>query len=159
MRVIRRKLLVHPPEIENAVYLFNQMIWRHHLVEIKRIKELTLSTLASPHHGPLPRITTSFDGITVRASPQREFCNRIRAKADTDRVAVTNRDFVSTRPSVRPCRRRRRWSRFVLRQSAVRRFEARKSRSPDRPAGATRPCRPTPRFHGRPSRAGDRRPR
>src|ERR1700720_3010441 len=35
------------------------MIWWHHLVEIKRIKELALSTLLPPHHRPLPRIATS----------------------------------------------------------------------------------------------------
>jgi hypothetical protein len=33
------------------------MIRRHHLVEIKRVKELPLSTLSPTHHGPLPRIT------------------------------------------------------------------------------------------------------
>jgi len=70
MRVLRRKLLVHPAEIENAVYLSNTMIWRHHLVEIKRIKELTLFTLTPPHHRPLPRIIASIEGITLRAAPQ-----------------------------------------------------------------------------------------
>jgi hypothetical protein len=29
----------------------------HDLVEIKRVKELPLSTLSLPHHGLLPRIT------------------------------------------------------------------------------------------------------
>src|SRR6516162_9047037 len=30
------------------------MIRRHYLVEIKRVKELLLSTLSPPHHGPTP---------------------------------------------------------------------------------------------------------
>ena len=54
MRVVRRKLLVHPIQIENAVDLPDQMIRRHHLVEIKPVEELTLSALSPPHHRPLP---------------------------------------------------------------------------------------------------------
>src|SRR5262249_38831616 len=34
-------------------------ISRHHLVEIKCVKELPLSTLSLPHHGLLPRIAVS----------------------------------------------------------------------------------------------------
>ena len=55
MRVVGCKLLVHPTQVENAVDLSNQMIWRHHLVQIKRIKELTLSAFPPTHHEPLPQ--------------------------------------------------------------------------------------------------------
>src|SRR5262249_20297210 len=34
--------------------LSDQMIRRHYLVEIKRVKELLLSTLSPPHHGSTP---------------------------------------------------------------------------------------------------------
>jgi hypothetical protein len=44
---------------------------------VKGIEELALSVLSPPHHGPLPRITAHSDGITVRQSSQREFCNTI----------------------------------------------------------------------------------
>jgi len=44
------KLLVHPTQIDHAVDLPDQMIRRHYLVEIKRVKELPLSTLSPPHH-------------------------------------------------------------------------------------------------------------
>src|SRR6201988_1963992 len=54
VRVVSRKLLVHPIKIENAVDLPNQMIGRHRLVEIERVEELTLSALSPPHHRPLP---------------------------------------------------------------------------------------------------------
>src|ERR1700758_5670657 len=54
MRVVRCKLLVHPIKIENAVDLPDQMIRRYHLVEIKRVEELTLSALSPPHHRSLP---------------------------------------------------------------------------------------------------------
>src|SRR6516162_8858314 len=54
MRVIGRELLVHPTPIENGIDLSNQMIWRHYLVQIKRIKELTLPDFPPPHHEPPP---------------------------------------------------------------------------------------------------------
>jgi hypothetical protein len=57
--VVRRKLLVHPIKIENAVDLPDQMIRRHHLVELKRIKELALSTFPPTHHESLPSISVS----------------------------------------------------------------------------------------------------
>jgi hypothetical protein len=47
MRVIGRKLLVYPIQIENAVNLPDQMIRRHHLVEIKPVEEL-VRALAAP---------------------------------------------------------------------------------------------------------------
>jgi hypothetical protein len=50
---------VHPIQVEHRIDLPDQMIKRHHLVEIKRVKELPLSALSLPHHGPLPRITVS----------------------------------------------------------------------------------------------------
>jgi hypothetical protein len=45
-----------PTQVENAVDLPNQMIGGHHPVQIKRIKELTLSAFPSTHHDPLLRI-------------------------------------------------------------------------------------------------------
>ena len=45
-------------KIKDPVDLPDQMIRRHHLVEIERVKELTLSALSPPHHRPLPRITS-----------------------------------------------------------------------------------------------------
>jgi hypothetical protein len=37
---------VHPIEIENAVDLPDQMIRRHHLIEIERVEKLTLTALS-----------------------------------------------------------------------------------------------------------------
>ena len=42
VRVIRRKLLVHPTQIQNTVDLAHQMVDWHHLVELKGIKEMAL---------------------------------------------------------------------------------------------------------------------
>src|SRR6185437_3209450 len=58
VRVVRRKLLVHPIKIKDPVDLPDQMIRRHQLVEIERVEELTLSALSPSHHRPLPRITS-----------------------------------------------------------------------------------------------------
>src|SRR5262249_20150488 len=73
------------------VDLPDQMVRRHHLVEIKRVKQLPLSTLSPPHHGPLPRITSQSDGITVRPRSQREFCNTFGGKADIDQPTLAYR--------------------------------------------------------------------
>ena len=43
----------------NTIDLAHQMIRRHHLVEIKRIKELALTALPPPHHAPLPQMPVS----------------------------------------------------------------------------------------------------
>src|SRR5580704_5875213 len=48
VRIVRRKLLVHPIKIEHASDLPDQMIGRYHLVEIERIKELALPPLSPP---------------------------------------------------------------------------------------------------------------
>src|ERR1700722_18458527 len=58
MRVAGRELLVHPIKIKNAVDLSNQMIRRHHFVEIERVEQLTFCALSPSHHRPLPRITS-----------------------------------------------------------------------------------------------------
>src|SRR5271169_2993147 len=74
------QVLVHPIKIEHAVDLPDQMICRHHLVEIERVEKLTLSVLSPPHHRPLPRIAILIHGIMVQPQPQREFCNTIVRK-------------------------------------------------------------------------------
>src|SRR5262245_46872697 len=84
------------------------MISRHHLVEIKRVKELPLSTLSPPHHGPLPRITSQSDGITVRQWSQREFCNTFGGKADINpRLRARHRSSHSYRRAKESHRRSR----------------------------------------------------
>src|SRR4029077_2772169 len=75
VRVVSRKLLVNPTEIENAVALADPMGHWHDLVEIKRKKKLALLPLPPPHHEPFSRRCPSQNnGITVRESSQLEFC-------------------------------------------------------------------------------------
>src|SRR5512139_3209646 len=45
---------MHPAQIKETINLAYQMIRRHHLVEIKRIKELSFSALPPTHHARLP---------------------------------------------------------------------------------------------------------
>jgi len=75
---------VHPGQIEQTVDLPHQMIRRNHLVEIKRIEKLSLSIFLPTHHAPAPADALSTNGITVRESSQREFCNTIAGKADIE---------------------------------------------------------------------------
>src|SRR5258708_39914149 len=63
------------------------MIRRHHLVEIKRVKELGLSTLSPPHQGLLPRITISVrrnhgsSGVSTRVVQHGEIPGSCHTKA------------------------------------------------------------------------------
>jgi hypothetical protein len=54
VRVVRRKLLMHPTEIKSGVDLANQMVGWHHLGKVKGTKELALSIFPPSHHA-LPR--------------------------------------------------------------------------------------------------------
>jgi hypothetical protein len=62
---------VHPTQIEHGIDLPNQMIRRHYLVQIKRIKELTLPDFPPPHHEPPPSESHHSDGITEPTSLQQ----------------------------------------------------------------------------------------
>jgi hypothetical protein len=48
---------VDPTQIQQTVDLPHQMIRWDHLIQIKRIKELTLTVLPPTHHAPLPPMT------------------------------------------------------------------------------------------------------
>src|SRR5664279_8492 len=61
---------MHPTQIEQAVDLANQMIRRHHLIQIKGIKELALSVFPSTHHVPSPMMP---------ASTERNHCSSINS--------------------------------------------------------------------------------
>ena len=82
VRVIRRQLLVHPTQIEQTVDLPHQMIGRDHLVEIKRIEKPSLSFFPAAPSCAAPADPVSTNGIMVRDSHQREFCNTIPSEAD-----------------------------------------------------------------------------
>jgi hypothetical protein len=59
---MRRQLGAHPREIENRRNLPNLMVAWYYGFEIERIEQLTLLTLAPPHHQNAP---------SMAASPQR----------------------------------------------------------------------------------------
>ena len=56
MRVEWCEFLVHPTQVQQTIDLPHQMIRRHDLVEIKRIKELALTALLSSQHASLPQM-------------------------------------------------------------------------------------------------------
>jgi hypothetical protein len=57
VRVIRSQLLVDPTQIQQTVDLPHQLIRWDHLIQIKRVKEVTLTILPPTHHAPLPPMT------------------------------------------------------------------------------------------------------
>src|SRR5262249_45265100 len=59
------------------------MISRHHLVEIKCVKELPLSTLSLPHHGLLPRIAVSVRRNHGSPTVSTRVLQHNQSKADT----------------------------------------------------------------------------
>ena len=59
VRVERRQLVVHPTQVEQAIDLPYEVVRRHNLVEIKRIKELALTALLPSQHAPLPQMPVS----------------------------------------------------------------------------------------------------
>jgi len=70
----KRQAPLHPTQIEHRIDLPDQMIRRHHPVEFKRIKELALSTLSSPHHGHRSRDSSSHpDGSMVHPTLNESF--------------------------------------------------------------------------------------
>jgi hypothetical protein len=93
-------------QIEHAIDLADQMVGRHHLVEIKRIEELALSVLSPPHHEPFPPMYASINGITARESSQWEFCNRIPPIAASSIGGTVRRNSGHDRPSASAATRR-----------------------------------------------------
>src|ERR1700751_3287887 len=57
--VMRRKLDAHRREIENCRNPPNLMVVRHYGLEVERIEQLTLLTLAPPHHRNSPSMAAS----------------------------------------------------------------------------------------------------
>ena len=85
MRVIGRKLLVYPIQIENAVNLPDQMIRRYHLVEIKPVRRIDPVRALAAMIDRYPRIAVLIHGITVQPQSQPEFCNTIGTQANMAR--------------------------------------------------------------------------
>jgi hypothetical protein len=57
VRVVRRKLPVHPTKIDDAINLTDQMVGWNYLIEIKGIEKLPLPNFPPPHHVLLPMMT------------------------------------------------------------------------------------------------------
>jgi hypothetical protein len=85
---------MHPTQIKNGIDLTHQMVRWNDFVEIKRIQELDLIILPPTHHASPPLSQPQSNGITVRDSHQKEFCNTIASKADVDQT--------SKRPNLSP---------------------------------------------------------
>ena len=78
MRVIRGQLLVDPTQIQQIVDLPYQMIRWDHLIQIKRIKELTLTILQPTHHAPLPPMTQKTTESRIASRLNESFATESR---------------------------------------------------------------------------------
>src|SRR5262249_40796082 len=74
---MRRKLDAHPREIENCRDPPNLMVVRHYGLEVERIEQLTLLTLAPPHHRNSPSMADSPRRNHGSLCSSRQFCNKI----------------------------------------------------------------------------------
>jgi hypothetical protein len=74
---MRRKLDAHPREIENCRNLPNLMVVRHYGLEVESIEQLTLLTLAPPHHRNSPSMAASPRRNHGSLGSSRQFCNKI----------------------------------------------------------------------------------
>ena len=83
---------MHPTQVEQTIDLADQMIPRHHLVEIKRLEELTLSVLPPTHHAPLPPMPASSQRnhgsrvVSTGVLQQNRFKNRHGGKRGSCRL-------------------------------------------------------------------------
>ena len=78
---------MHPINIENAVDLPDQMIGRDDLVEIERVKELTLSALPPSHHRSLPRIASYSTESRFSDRLNESFATQSGGKADISPIS------------------------------------------------------------------------
>jgi hypothetical protein len=83
---MRRKLDAHPREIENCRNLPNLMVVRHYGLEVESIEQLTLLTLAPPHHRNSPSMAASPRRNHGSLGSSRQFCNKIGPKRPTRHV-------------------------------------------------------------------------
>jgi len=70
-----RQFVVDPRKIQHRRNLTNQMIVRHHSIEVERVEQLRLVLNAPTHHRTAPSMSR-FKGITVGHGPQLTFATK-----------------------------------------------------------------------------------
>src|SRR3974390_3549266 len=74
---MRRKLAAKPGQIESSVDLPHQMIFGDRIAKMKLIKQLTLVTLQTAHHGSTPPRFASTQRNHRSRLASTDFCNKI----------------------------------------------------------------------------------
>src|SRR5262245_66678060 len=103
---MRRKLDAHPREIENCRNLPNLMVVRHYGLEVERIEQLTLLTLAPPHHRNSPSMADSPRRNHGSLCSSRQFCNKIGHRPTLLDHLLRGRALPRTRLEINPPARR-----------------------------------------------------
>src|SRR5262245_17897909 len=75
--IVRRKLGVHPRQIQNRIDPANQMIGRNHVIEMELIEQLALIALQPPHHSQPPPAQVVRGRNQCSPKTATDFCNKI----------------------------------------------------------------------------------
>src|SRR5262245_54460086 len=78
--IVRRKLGVHPRQIQNRIDPANQMIGRNHVIEMELIEQLALIALQPPHHSQPPPAQVVRGRNQCSPKTATDFCNKILSK-------------------------------------------------------------------------------
>src|SRR5208282_3273141 len=74
---MRSQFAAEPGQIESSVDLPHQMIFGNRLAKVKLVKQLTLVTLQTAHHGSTPPRFASTQRNHRSSSISTDFCNKI----------------------------------------------------------------------------------
>src|SRR5208282_1672351 len=77
---MRSQFAAEPGQIESSVDLPHQMIFGNRLAKVKLVKQLTLVTLQTAHHGSTPPRFASTQRNHRSSSISTDFCNKIGTK-------------------------------------------------------------------------------
>src|ERR1700743_990236 len=79
-RIMRSKFAAKPRQIQSGVDLPHQMVFGNRVAEMKLVKQLTLVTLQTAHHGSTSSRFTSPLGKPASSPSSTDFCNKIGPK-------------------------------------------------------------------------------
>src|ERR1700749_4473470 len=79
-RIMRRKFAAKPRQIQSGVDLPHQMVFGNRVAEMKLVKQLTLVTLQTAHHGSTSSRFTSLLRNHASRPSSTDFCNKIDQK-------------------------------------------------------------------------------
>jgi len=74
--IVRRKLGMHPRQVQNRIDLAHEMIGWNNVIEMELVEQLALITLQPPHHAQPPLNMARGWNLTVRGRQQPTFATK-----------------------------------------------------------------------------------